>query len=103
MKPCARPLALSCVLLYILVGFAAGACPSSPEQTAHHQHHHKPAAHTPACAWACHATAGQTAVDVPTQFVPVWLVLTSLPSPQSRGTLPQSLFILARPPPSFFV
>lgn len=101
MKTCARPLALSCVLLYVLVGIAAGACPSSPEQTAQqHQHHHKPAAHTLACVWACHATANQGTVDVPAQLVPVWLVLISLPFAERTATLTQSVYISARPPPS---
>jgi hypothetical protein len=85
-------------------------CPSSPRQPspsqpAHHQHHHepnKPAAHALACAWACHASANQSAIDIPSQLVPVWLVATWLVVPEVRMRLTRLLLIFARPPPPFF-
>jgi hypothetical protein len=105
-----RSLALSCVLLYVIIGFVAGACPSLPDepsrtQSAHHRHHHppnKPAVHALACAWACHVSANQAAIDLPSQLVPVWFVATWLIFPEVRMRLTRHLFIFARPPPSFF-
>lgn len=105
-----RSLALSCALLYAVVGFVAGACPSSPRQPsasqpAPHQHHHqpnKPATHALACAWACHASANQSATDIPSQLVPVWLVATLLVFPEVWIGLARRLVIFARPPPFFF-
>jgi hypothetical protein len=104
MKFSARSLVLSCVLLYAVVGFVAGACPSSPEQTAQHRHHHhtKPATHALACAWACHASANQTAVDALPQLVPVWLVATWLILPAVRLSVSPLAFSFARPPPLSF-
>jgi hypothetical protein len=106
-----RSLALSCVVLYAVVGFVAGACPSSPgqpspSQPVQHQHHHqpnKPATHALACAWACHASANQSAVDVPSQLVPVWLVATSLFLLDAWISLAQLVLIFARPPPLFSI
>lgn len=103
-----RSLALSCLLLYALVGFVAGACPSSPSpsssQSAHHQHHQpkKSAAHAFACAWACHVSANQSAIDVPSQLVPVWFVATLLVFAEVRIGLARRLLVFARPPPLFF-
>jgi hypothetical protein len=103
-----RSLALSCVLLYALVGFVAGACPSSPNQlsssqSAHHQHHQpkKPAAHALACAWACHASANDSAIDVSTQLVPIWVIVLLLAFPEGWIGVTRHLLIFARPPPLF--
>src|SRR5688572_17380384 len=99
-----RSLALSCVLVYVLVGFVAGACPSSAGQTAQdHQHHHKPITHALACAWACHASAHQSAIDVSTHILLVWLALASLLVPVIRVHFIRLIFIVARPPPFFSI
>ncbi|HKN88475.1 MAG TPA: hypothetical protein VJV04_16530 [Nitrospiraceae bacterium] len=105
-----RSLALSCILLYAIVGFLAGACPSlpvhpSPSQPPHHQHHPqpgKPASHTLTCVWACHASANSGAIDVPSQLVLVWFVATLLVFPEVWMCLTRLLLIFARPPPLFF-
>lgn len=106
-----RSLALSCILLYAIVGFLAGACPwspvqPSPNQPAHHQHHHqpnKPATHALACAWACHASANDSAIDVPLQLILVSLLSTLLFFAEVWIDFSRSLLNLARPPPRFFV
>lgn len=108
-----RSLALSCVLLYAIVGFVAGACPSSPaspgqaspSQPAQGHHHHqpnKPATHALACAWACHATAHQAAIDLSSQLAPVRVVATWLVYPEIGFDLTRLLLIFARPPPLVF-
>jgi hypothetical protein len=97
-----RSLALSCVLLYVIVGFVAGACPTSEGQTAHH-HHHKPIAHAFACAWACHASAHQSAVDVTTQIVLLWLIVTSVRVAAVWGSPIRLILITARPPPLYSI
>lgn len=106
-----RALAFSCILLYEIAGFLAGACPSlpvhaSPNHPAHHQHDHQPntpAMHALACAWACHASANYSAIDAPSQLVLVWFVVTLLIFPETRMCLTRLLLILARPPPRAFV
>lgn len=97
-----RAFAISCVLLYVLVGFVAGACPTSEGQTAHH-HHQKPVTHALACAWACHASVHQSAVDVSTHILLVWLALTFLLVPVDRVPSIRLIFITARPPPLFSI
>jgi hypothetical protein len=94
-----RSLALSCVLLYLLAGLVAGACPSSDEQTTQHQHHHKPVTHAPACAWACHASANQTAIDSSAQILFVRLVLTCMLIAAVWVSPLRLVLITARPPP----
>src|SRR5437763_11786060 len=98
-----RSLALSCVLLYALVGFVAGACPSWPDQqsasqSAHHHHHqsNKPASHALACAWACHASANQSTVDLSSQLIPVWFITTWLAFPDVWIGLIRRLLIFSR-------
>ena len=98
-----RSLAISCVLLYVLVGFVAGACPSSAGETAQHQHHHKPVTHALACAWACHASAHQSIVDVSAQILLVWLILTPVCVAAVWGSPLRLIFITARPPPLFSI
>ncbi len=98
-----RAFALSCVLLYVLVGFVAGACPSSAGQAAHQHHHQKPATHALACTWACHASAHQSTVDVSAQILLVWLILTSLSVAILWGSPVRLILITARPPPLFFL
>lgn len=94
-----RSLALSCVLLYVIVGFVAGACPSSDGQTAQHQHHHKPVTHALACAWACHALAHQSAVDNSAQILLVRLILTLMLVAAIWVSPVRLILITARPPP----
>lgn len=94
-----RSLALSCVLLYVFVGFAAGACPSPEGQSVHHQHHHKPITHAFACAWACHASAHQSAIDNSAQILLVRLVLTLLLFAAIWVSPVRLIVITARPPP----
>ncbi len=97
-----RSLALSCVLVYVLVGFVAGACPSSAGQTAQdHQHHHKPITHALACAWACHASAHQSALEISAHIFLVWLALTTVFVTLVRVSSIRLIFITARPPPLF--
>ena len=105
-----RSLAISCILLYAVAGFAAGACSSSPgqaspSQPAQDHHHHqpdKPATHALACAWACHASAHQAAAELPSQLVLGRLVATWLALPELDTGLTQLLLIFARPPPLLF-
>jgi hypothetical protein len=94
-----RSLALSCVLLYLLAGLMAGACPSSDGQAAQHQHHHKPITHAMACAWACHASAHQTAIDSSAQILLVRLVLTCMLIAAVWVSPLRLVLITARPPP----
>ena len=95
-----RSFAISCILLYGIVGFVAGACPSSDEQTAHH-HHHKPVTHALACAWACHASVHQSAVDLSAHIFLVWLTLAFVLAPVVRVGSIRLILITARPPPLF--
>lgn len=94
-----RSLALSCVLLYLLAGLMAGACPSLDGQNAQHQHHHKPITHALACAWACHASAYQTAIDSSAQILLVRLVLTCMLITAVWVSPVRLILITARPPP----
>jgi hypothetical protein len=98
-----RSLALSCVLLYVIVGFVAGVCPSSDGTTAQHQHHQKQVTHALACAWACHASAHQSAVDVTTQIVLIWLILAFVCVAAVWGSPIRLILITARPPPLFSI
>jgi hypothetical protein len=106
-----RALAVSCVLLYAVVGFVAGACTTSPSQPSlsqPHQHHHqhqpnKPAAHPLACAWACHASANPSAIDFPSQFVPIWFAAVTLFFLNTWIGLTPLVLICARPPPLFSI
>ncbi len=99
MKNGTRSLALACVLLYVLVGFVAGACPSSDRQTAQHHHHQKSATHALACAWACHASVHQDSVDVSAQILLIWLILTAVLVAAIRVSPIRHIYITARPPP----
>jgi hypothetical protein len=99
-----RSLALSCVLLYVIVGFVAGVCPSSAGQTAQQHHHHqKPATHALACAWACHASAQQSAVDSSAQILLLRLALTFVLVAGVWGSPVRLILITARPPPLFSI
>jgi hypothetical protein len=97
-------------LLYVLVGFVAGACPSSPDRTspaqsAHHPQHHQPntpATHALACAWACHASANQSAIDVLSHLALISLVAAGLFFSDVSAGFTQRVWIFARPPPRFF-
>jgi hypothetical protein len=94
-----RSLALSCVLLYLLAGLVAGACPSSDGQTNQHQHHHKPVTHAPACAWACHASAHQIAIDSSAQILLIRLAMTCMLIAAVWTSPLRLVLITARPPP----
>jgi hypothetical protein len=94
-----RSLALSCVLLYLLAGLVAGACPSSDGQTAQHQHHHKPVTHALACAFACHASAHQIVVDSSAQILLVGLALAFILVTAVWVSPVRLILITARPPP----
>jgi hypothetical protein len=96
-----RSLAISCVLLYVLVGFVAGACPSSDGQRGQHQHHHKPVTHALACAWACHASIHQSTVDSSAQNLLVRLALTLVLVAAVWVHPVRLILITARPPPLF--
>jgi hypothetical protein len=94
-----RSLALFCVLLYLLAGLMAGACSSSDGQTAQHQHHHKPVTHALACAWACHASAHQTAIDSSAQILLIRLALACMLIAAVWVSPLRLVLITARPPP----
>ena len=97
--PYIRSCAATCVLLYAIVGFFAGACPSLPGEMPTHQHHHKPITQAFACAWACHVSVGQHAVDAPTPVVPFWLILVLLGCTTLIIVPPRLITISARAPP----
>jgi hypothetical protein len=95
--PRIRSCAAACILLYAMVGFLAGACPSSDEATHHHQH--KSATHAFACAWACHASVGQHAVDAPSPTIAFWLISIMVGLGWAGIAPPRLIAISARPPP----
>jgi hypothetical protein len=94
-----RSLALFCMLLYLLAGLMAGACPSSDGQNAQHQHNHKPVTHALACAWACHASAHQIVIDSSAQILLIRLALTCMLITAVWVNRVRLIVITARPPP----